>query len=119
MDLSMYAVIIAMLAIYLILGCFLDTLGMLFLTMPIFYPILDSYDVNMIWFGILFVKTAEMGLLTPPLGLNVYTLDAAVPEFGLKVIFKGMLWFLLMDVVILAFLLAFPAISLWLPESMQ
>jgi tripartite ATP-independent transporter DctM subunit len=104
--------------VYLVLGCFLDPLGMMLLTLPVFLPMFKAADIDLIWFGILLVKYIEIGLITPPVGLNVYGIKVMVPDLPLEVIFKGASWFLLSEIVIVALLIAFPQISLWLPSLM-
>jgi tripartite ATP-independent transporter DctM subunit len=105
--------------VYLILGCFLDPLGMMLLTLPVFLPMFLAAKIDLIWFGILLVKYIEIGLITPPVGLNVYGIKVMVPDVPLETIFRGACWFLLSEVVILTLLIAFPQISLWLPSLMQ
>jgi len=112
-------VIIAVAVVYLILGCFLDPLGMMLLTLPVFLPMFKALNIDLIWFGILLVKFIEIGLITPPVGLNVYGIKVMVPDIPLETIFKGACWFLLSEVIIVALLIAFPQISLWLPSLMQ
>jgi tripartite ATP-independent transporter DctM subunit len=116
---SQLSVIIATGIIYLILGCFLDPLGMMLLTLPVFLPMFKALNVDLIWFGILLVKYIEIGLITPPVGLNVYGIKVMVPEVPLETIFKGACWFLVSEVIIVSLLIAFPQISLWLPSLMQ
>jgi TRAP-type C4-dicarboxylate transport system permease large subunit len=104
--------------VYLILGCFLDPLGMMLLTLPVFLPMFKAANIDLIWFGILLVKYIEIGLITPPVGLNVYGIKVMVPDVPLEVIFKGACWFLLSEAIIVTLLIAFPQISLWLPSLM-
>jgi tripartite ATP-independent transporter DctM subunit len=104
--------------IYLILGMFLDPLGMMLLTLPVLLPMFKAFDLDLIWFGILVVKFIEIGLITPPVGLNVYGVKVMVPDIPLEKIFIGALWFLGCEVVIVILLIAFPQISLWLPSLM-
>ncbi len=102
---------------YLILGCFMEPVGIMLLTLPVLVPALISNDVNLIWFGILMVKLLEIGLLTPPLGLNVFAAKALVKdEVSLGTIFRGCGWFLGCEAVVLSLLIAFPEISLFLPR---
>jgi len=83
-------------------------------------PILIDLDVNLIWFGVLIVKVVEIGAITPPFGVTVYVIKGVVgDQVRLEVIFRGVGWFLVMDLIMLALLIAFPAISLWLPETMM
>ena len=104
--------------VYLILGCFLDAIGMMALTLPIFGPIVERLGFDMIWFGILVVKMIEIALITPPVGLNVYVLRGVVPEVSTADIFRGIVPFLLVQLVNVAILMVFPEIVLWLPRTM-
>jgi tripartite ATP-independent transporter DctM subunit len=105
--------------IYVILGMFLDPLGMILLTIPVFVPMFASLKLDLVWFGVLVVKYIGIGLLTPPVGFNVYVVKNAVGDsIPLETIFKGCFWFLLCEIVIMTLLIAFPQISLWLPNSM-
>ena len=100
-------------------GCFLDPLGMMLLTLPVVTPVISAMGYDLVWFGVIMVKFLEIGLITPPVGLNVFILKGVVGDaVPLETIFKGILWFLLMDVVTLAILLTFPEISLWLPQQL-
>lgn len=105
--------------IFLVLGCFLDPVGLMLLALPVFLPIFKSADINMIWFGILFIKYIEIGLITPPIGMNVFILRSIVPDVPIGQIFRGTGWFFLTELVVLALLIAFPAIALLLPGLMQ
>lgn len=112
--------VIAASIIYLILGMFLDPLGILLLTVPILLPLFKAFNLDLIWFGILVVKYIEIGLMTPPIGLNVFAVKSLVgDQVGLGVIFKGTMWFLAAEVVIMTLLIAFPEISLFLPGLMK
>jgi tripartite ATP-independent transporter DctM subunit len=111
--------VIAVSIIYVILGMFLDPLGMILLTIPVFVPMFASLKMDLVWFGVLVVKYIGIGLLTPPVGFNVYVVKNAVGDsIPLETIFKGCFWFLLCEIVIMTLLIAFPQISLWLPNSM-
>jgi C4-dicarboxylate transporter DctM subunit len=106
--------------IFLILGMFLDPLGLLLLTLPILLPMFENLDLDLIWFGILVTKFVEIGLMTPPVGLNVYAVKTVVGEdVPLETVFKGVIWFLLTEVVVVVLLIAFPQISLYLPNLMD
>lgn len=105
--------------IFLILGCFLDPIGLMLLALPVFLPIFKSVDINLIWFGILFIKYIEIGLITPPIGMNVFILRSIVPDVPIGEIFRGTGWFFVTELVVLALLIVFPAIALLLPGLMQ
>ena len=105
---------------YLILGMFLDPIGLMLVTLPILHPFLKVYGIDVIWFGVLVVKFIEIGLLTPPIGLNLFMVSAGVGErvpFG--TIVRGTTWFLIAEAVVVALLIGFPELSLFLPMRMQ
>lgn len=109
--------VLAVCAVYLVLGMFLDPLGIMLLTLPIFMPLIDGAEINLIWFGILIVKLLEIGLITPPVGLNVFVIKGAAGNLAsTEAIFRGILIFLAADLVTMALLVAFPEISLFLPR---
>ena len=105
--------------VYLILGCFLEPISIMLLTLPILIPALQKLEVNLVWFGILVVKLLEIGLITPPVGLNVFAAKALVGDrISLEGIFAGVGWFLVCELVVLSLLVAYPEISLYLPRAM-
>jgi tripartite ATP-independent transporter DctM subunit len=118
-NLAPWLVLLAIVGIYLALGMFLDPLGIMVLTLPFVVPLVEGMGMDLIWFGVVVVKLLEIGLITPPVGLNVFVISNVVgPEVPLEKIFSGILRFLAMDVVVLALLVIFPALSLMLPNSM-
>ena len=120
LELGPISLVIALSIVYLILGMFLDPIGVMLLTLPVFLPAFDALDMNLIWVGVIVVKMIEIGLLTPPVGLNVYVVkNVAGDSVPLQTVFKGVLWFLGCEVIIMALLIAFPEISLWLPSLMH
>jgi C4-dicarboxylate transporter DctM subunit len=105
--------------VYLVLGMFLDPLGIMLITIPIFVPMFERLGLDLVWFGVILVKYLEIGLLTPPVGFNVYVIKTVVgSDISLETIFKGVGWFLACEVVIMALLIIFPQISLYLPSLM-
>ena len=112
------AVILMMLAIYLLLGMVLESISMVLLTVPIFFPIVTGLGFDAIWFGIFVVVAVEISLITPPVGLNVFVLKAVLPEVPTRVIFRGVLPFVLIDVVKILLLIGVPSIALLLPATM-
>ncbi|WP_375261169.1 TRAP transporter large permease [Palleronia sp.] len=118
LDLGFYGTLILILAIYLVLGCFLEGLAMLVLTLPIFMPVIMDLGVNPIWFGVLVVLTLEMGLISPPVGINVFIVKSVAKDVPLIDIFRGVMpfWFAMLACLII--LLAVPQLSLWLPSMM-
>ncbi|MEC7257317.1 MAG: TRAP transporter large permease subunit [Pseudomonadota bacterium] len=118
-NLGTLGVILIMIVVYLILGMFLDPLGIILLTLPVFLPMFKELDINLIWIGVLVVKMIEVGLLTPPVGMNAFIVKSIVGDsVPLNTIFGGLTWFLVCEVIIVALLIAFPALSLWLPGLM-
>lgn len=97
--------------IYLLLGCVIDPLGMILLTLPVFLPMFEAAGFDMIWFGILIVKFVEIGLLTPPLGLNIFAVRSLEQDIPLRTIFRGVAWFLLCEAVVVLLLVVFPGIT--------
>lgn len=118
LDLPPLGVLAIILAIYLILGSFLEGFAMLVFTLPIFFPIILDLGIDPIWFGVLVVLTLEMGLISPPVGLNVFIVKSVAPSVPLGQIFRGVIPFWLMMLVALAILVMFPQIALILPNSM-
>ncbi|MFT5113631.1 MAG: tripartite ATP-independent transporter DctM subunit [Parasphingorhabdus sp.] len=124
LDLGPFEVVLLMVMVYLILGCVLESLSMILLTVPVFYPVILSLDFSgmidpeyvLIWFGIIVVVVTEISLITPPVGLNVFVLRAVLPDVSLGTIFKGVTPFWCADIVRLALLLLFPMISILLPS---
>ena len=120
-ELSMHPKLILtiLLFVYIPLGMFLDTVSLLFLTLPIIFPVVKAMGFSGIWFGILVTKLIEVSLITPPVGLNVYVIKGILPEVEIGTIFKGCIPFLIMDILTLAALFFFPQITLWLPSTMR
>lgn len=115
-NLSPMMVIFMILAIYILLGCILESLSMMLLTVPIFYPLVQSLGFDLVWFGILVVVVTEISLLTPPVGLNVFVLSGVLKDVKTSTIFKGVTPFWIADLIRLTLLTLIPAISLFLPE---
>ncbi|MBU2468912.1 MAG: TRAP transporter large permease [Proteobacteria bacterium] len=106
--------------VYILLGMFLDSIGVMLLTLPIVFPVMDQLGFSPVWFGIIMIKYLEIGLITPPVGLNVYVIKGVVGEtIPLETIFKGVGWFVAMDILTLAVLIIWPEITLWLPNTMM
>lgn len=113
-----WLILVAILAVYIVLGMFLDQIAILVLTVPLTYPLVSALGYDGIWYGILITKTVEIGLVTPPLGLNVY-IGSSIAKVPLPDAFRGILPFVLAELVILAILFGFPEISLFLPSLMR
>jgi len=117
---STLTVILLVCLLFLALGAFLESISIMLLTLPVLGPLLLSHDVNMIWFGVLTIKLLELGLVSPPVGMNVFVIKSSMgSRVSLGTIFKGVSWFVLADLVTLGLLIAFPFISLWLPSLME
>jgi tripartite ATP-independent transporter DctM subunit len=113
------AVLLIILVIYLILGCFMEGFAMLVLTLPIVFPIIVELGYDPIWFGIIIVLVVEMGLISPPVGMNVFVVKGVAPDVPLTDIFRGIFPFLGAMAVCVGLLIAFPDIALFLPETMM
>jgi len=112
--------VVAVSVIYIILGTFMDPLGMILLTIPVFVPMFAALNLDLVWFCVLVVKYIGISLLTPPVGFNIYVVATATDNsIPLQTIYRGCYWFLACEVVIMALLIAFPQISLFLPNLMN
>lgn len=110
-------ILLAVSLIFLVLGMLIDSIGLLLLTLPILVPLVNEAGINPVWFGIIVIKLLEIGLITPPIGLNVYMINGALNNrVTLPEIFRGITWFLAMDLLTLIILIAFPILTLWLPS---
>ncbi|MFW8637375.1 TRAP transporter large permease [Cribrihabitans pelagius] len=119
-ELSSAVLLFAICVVYLMLGMFLDPIGIMVLTLPLVVPLVESYGLNLIWFGVVVVKLLEIGLITPPVGLNVFVLSNVVgKEAPVGMVFSGIWRFLSVDVIVLILLVAFPSISLVLSNAVQ
>ena len=118
LDVSPLGVVIAMCVIYVVLGCVFDSLAMLLLTVPIFYPVVEPLGVDGIWFGIVVIVVVEIGLITPPIGMNVFMVKTVLRDVDIWTVFRGVWPFLAATLVGLALICAFPEIALFLPDLM-
>ena len=117
-DPPVYVVILGVVAFYIVIGMFLDSIGILVLTLPFTVPVMSSYGIDLIWFGVIVIKLLEIGLITPPVGLNIFVIKGVTPpSVTLSTVFKGAGAFLLVDLIVLALLLTIPQLSLWLPNT--
>lgn len=112
-------ILLIILGMYFVLGCLLDSLAMVLLTIPIVFPIVSALGFDPIWFGILVVMVVELGLITPPIGMNVFVIKGIARDVPLETIFRGVLPFVVAQLVLIAMLVAFPEIALWLPSTMS
>lgn len=111
-------VIIILLLMYFVLGCFLDAIAMIIITVPIVYPTVVQLGLDPIWFGILVVMASELGLITPPYGMNVFVINGVLRDVSIVKIFAGVMPFIAIDMVRIALIVAFPSIALMLPRMM-
>lgn len=118
LNLPDYGVVALIVLVYLVGGCFIDALALIMLTIPIFYPIITDLGYDPVWFGIIIVLVTQMGVITPPVGINVYVVSGIAQDIPLEKIFTGVLPFLAALIVGTALLVAFPQIVLWLPNLM-
>jgi len=117
-GLGPYQVLLAILIFYVVLGCFMESLAMILLTVPIFYPLIVEAGFDPVWFGVIAVVTVETGLITPPVGMNLFVVKSGADDLALRDVYAGVLPFVAADLVRLTILVAFPAISLWLPRML-
>ena len=117
-TLAPVAVIAIVIAVYIVLGCILDSMSMMFLTVPLFFPIVSGLGYDLVWFGIIVVTVIEISLITPPVGLNVFVLHHVQPDISTPTIFRGVMPFVAADIVRVSLLVLFPSIALVLPRLM-
>ena len=110
-------VILVMSVIYILLGTLMDSLAMLLLTVPLFVPVAQAAGIDLVWFGIFAVLVVELGLITPPVGMNLFVLKATIPDIPMATLWRGVLPFVVADMVRIGLLVAFPILALWLPQA--
>ena len=115
LGLGRYGVLMLILLMYLILGCLMDAMAMIILTVPIVFPMITALGFDPIWFGVIIVMTVELGLIHPPVGMNVFVIKSVVGELRFSTIFRGVAPFIVTDLIRLALLVAFPILATWLP----
>ncbi len=118
LEISRYIILAIIILIYMMLGCFLDAISMMVLTMPVIFPVIKALGFDPIWFGVICVMMMEAGLITPPVGLNVYTLAGVVKDVPMQTIFRGAAPFLLSMIGVVILIILFPKIVLFLPSMM-
>lgn len=111
-------ILVLIMIMYIVLGTFMDTLAMLFLTLPIIFPSTQVIGLNPIWFGILVVHVCELGMITPPFGVTLFAIKAAIPDLDTGTLFRGIVPFFFADIVTLIILILFPQIALFIPNLM-
>jgi C4-dicarboxylate transporter, DctM subunit len=118
LGLGSYGVLALIMVMYIVLGCLMDSLAMIILTIPIIFPVVTQLGFDPIWFGVIIVMTVELGLIHPPVGMNVFVIKSVVQEVTFSTIFRGVLPFIVTDLIRLVILIAFPILALWLPSHM-
>jgi C4-dicarboxylate transporter DctM subunit len=118
LGLGRYGVLALIMVMYLVLGCLMDALAMIILTIPIIFPVIKELGFDPIWFGVIIVMTVELGLIHPPVGMNIFVIKSVVEDAKISTIFYGVLPFIVTDLIRLVILIAFPILATWLPSRM-
>jgi len=118
MGLGRYGVLVLIMLMYLVLGCLMDAMAMIILTVPIIFPVIMALGFDPIWFGVIIVMTVELGLIHPPVGMNVFVIKSVVKDVSFTTIFLGVIPFVITDLIRLAILIGFPIIATYLPGRM-
>jgi tripartite ATP-independent transporter DctM subunit len=118
LGLGRYGVLALILLMYLVLGCLMDALAMIILTVPIIFPVIKELGFDPIWFGVIIVMTVELGLIHPPVGMNIFVIKSVVEDAKISTIFYGVLPFIITDILRLILLIILPMLALWLPSKM-
>jgi len=118
LGLGRYGVLALIMLMYLVLGCLMDSLAMIILTVPIVFPVIKELGFDPIWFGVVIVMTVELGLIHPPVGMNIFVIKSVIEDVKISTIFYGVLPFIVTDLIRLVILIAFPILALWLPSHM-
>jgi tripartite ATP-independent transporter DctM subunit len=118
LGLGRYGVLALIMIMYLVLGCLMDALAMIILTVPIIFPVIQHLGFDPVWFGVIIVMTVELGLIHPPVGMNIFVIKSVVEDAKISTIFYGVLPFIITDILRLILLIAFPILALWLPSKM-
>ncbi len=118
LGLDRYEVLVLIMLMYLVLGCLMDAMAMIILTIPIIFPVIMALGFDPIWFGVIIVMTVELGLIHPPVGMNVFVIKSVVKDVKISTIFYGVLPFVVTDILRLAILISFPIPATWLPARM-
>ena len=116
MDLSGPVVMTLIIVAYIIFGCFLEAIGMLLITVPVFLPLVQQFGYDPVWFGIIVVIVIEVGLIHPPVGLNLFVIQAHAPDIKITKLYRGVVPFLFAPLVLIILMFWFPSIALWLPK---
>jgi tripartite ATP-independent transporter DctM subunit len=118
LGIGKYGVLALIMLMYLVLGCLMDALAMIILTVPIVFPVIKELGFDPIWFGVIIVMTVELGLIHPPVGMNIFVIKSVIEDVKMSTMFYGVMPFIITDLLRLVILIAFPIIALWLPSRM-
>jgi C4-dicarboxylate transporter DctM subunit len=118
LGIGRYGILALIMVMYIVLGCLMDSLAMVILTVPIIFPVIKELGFDPIWFGIIIVMTVELGLIHPPVGMIVFVIKSVIGDIDFSTIFKGVIPFIITDLIRLVILITFPAIALYLPSHM-
>jgi C4-dicarboxylate transporter DctM subunit len=117
LGLGSYGTLILIMVLFVVMGCFLDAMAMIILMVPIVFPVILELGFDPIWFGVIIVMTVELGLITPPIGMNVFVINTIARDVKLGSIFRGVLPFVVTDLIRLAILILLPGLVLFLPTT--
>jgi tripartite ATP-independent transporter DctM subunit len=115
-GLSPFGVILMMVVLYILLGSVLESISMILLTVPIFFPIIKAMGYDPVWFGVLLAMVVEIGLIHPPIGVNLFVIRSVVPDINMMKLVLGVIPFIVSILVLIVIIAAFPSLSLWLPH---
>jgi tripartite ATP-independent transporter DctM subunit len=117
-NLSALTVMILIILGYIVLGCFLEGIGMVLITVPVFQPIITKFGYDPIWFAIIVVVMVEVGLIHPPVGMNLFVIQAQAPDVKITSIYRGIIPFLIAPLILIVLMFLFPGLALWLPKAL-
>jgi C4-dicarboxylate transporter, DctM subunit len=118
LGLTRFQFLIAVVIAYIVMGCLVDSIGMMVITIPLLYPILGNYGIDLIWFGVVLVLLIELGQVTPPMGINLFVIQSIRPRGSLEDVLAGAAPFAAIVVLMVAILWIWPELALWLPNNM-
>lgn len=118
LNLSGLTVMVLIILGYIVLGCFLEGIGMVLITVPVFQPIVTKFGYDPIWFAIVVVVMVEVGLIHPPVGMNLFVIQAQAPDVKITSIYRGIIPFLLAPLILIVLMFLFPGLALWLPKAL-
>ena len=116
LDLSGPMVMTLIVVAYIVLGCFLEGIGMVLITVPVFLPLVKQFGYDPVWFGVIVVIVVEVGLIHPPVGMNLFVIQAQAPDIKITSIYRGIIPFLIAPLMLIILMFLFPALALWLPK---